>query len=163
VTKILVLCFDVVKALTSEQQSHASSVEPLSARVWTALTELFMDPIIRIGDGRTSRRGSISVMSVAAKNMKHPYKIYLSSLSCMNLMKLDAQLKALPDHRDNFMIILAGHVVDHTAMEYLYQFRDQHVKAGNNCVILGTQHFLSHSDHRLAYRVSQSDDAMAYG
>jgi hypothetical protein len=102
-------------------------------------------------------------MSVAAKNMQHPYKIYLSSLSCMNLIKLDEKLKALPNHRDNFMIILAGHVVDHTAMEYLYQFRDQRVKSGHNCVILGTQHFLSHSDHRLAYRVSQPDDVLAYG
>ncbi|HWF62530.1 MAG TPA: SulP family inorganic anion transporter [Nitrospira sp.] len=163
VTKILMLCFDVVKALTVERQFHTSPTEPFSARVWTAFRELFGDPIIRIGDGRTRRRGSLPVMSVAAKNMKHPYKIYLSSLSCMNLLKLDEKLKALPNHRDNFMIILAGHVVDHTAMEYLHQFRDQRVKAGHNCVILGTQHFLSHSDHRLAYRVSQSDDALAYG
>ena len=162
VTKILVLCFDVVKALTVERRFHAGPTESFSARVWTAFKELFGDPIIRIGDGRI-QGGSIPVMSVAAKNMKHPYKIYLSSLSCMNLMKLDAKLKALPNYRDNFMIILSGHVVDHTAMEYLHQFRDQHVKAGHNCVILGTQHFLSHSDHRLAYRVSHSDDAMAYG
>ena len=162
VTKILVLCFDVVKALTVERRFHAGPTESFSARVWTAFKELFGDPIIRIGDGRI-QGGSIPVMSVAAKNMKHPYKIYLSSLSCMNLMKLDAKLKALPNYRDNFMIILAGHVVDHSAMEYLHQFRDQHVKAGHNCVILGTQHFLSHSDHRLAYRVSHSDDAMAYG
>ncbi|MGE3977616.1 MAG: hypothetical protein AB7F94_08495, partial [Nitrospira sp.] len=105
----------------------------------------------------------LPVMSVAAKNMKHPYKIYLSSLSCMNLVKLDEKLKTLPNHRDNFMIILAGHVVDHTAMEYLHQYREEHVKEGRNCVILGTQHFLSHSDHRLAYRVSHSDDALAYG
>ena len=163
VTKILVLCFDVVKALTFERQFHASPTEPFSARVLAAFKELFGDPIIRIGDGRTSGRGAMPVMSVAAQNMKHPYKIYLSSLSCMNLMKLDAKLKTLPNHRDSYMIILAGHVVDHTAMEYLYHFRDQHMKAGHNCVILGTQHFLSHSDHRLAYRVSQSDDAMAYG
>ena len=163
VTKILVLCFDVVKALTLERKFHASPTESFSARVWAAFREVFGDPIIRIGDGRTHRKGSIPIMSVAAKNMKHPYKIYLSSLSCMNLIKLDEKLKALPNHRDNFMIILAGHVVDHTAMEYLYQFRDQRVKSGHNCVILGTQHFLSHSDHRLAYRVSQPDDALAYG
>ncbi|WHZ27381.1 MAG: putative sulfate transporter [Nitrospira sp.] len=162
VTKILVLCFDVVKALTVERQFHAGPTKSFSARVWTAFKELFGDPVIRIGDGRT-HGASIPVMSVAAKNMKHPYKIYLSSLSCMNLMKLDAKLKALPNYRDNFMIILSGHVVDHTAMEYLHQFRDQHVKAGHHCVILGTQHFLSHSDHRLAYRVHYSDDAMAYG
>ncbi len=162
-TKVLILCFDVVKALTLERQFHSNPTESFPVRVWTAFKELFGDPIIRIGDGRMRGGGYIPVMSVAAKDMKHPYKIYLSSLSCMNLMKLDAKLKALPNHRDNFMIILAGHVVDHTAMEYLYQFQDQHVKAGHNCVILGTQHFLSHSHHRLAYRVSQSGDAMAYG
>jgi carbonic anhydrase len=162
-SKILLLCFDVVKAITLERRFHADPTESFSVRVWTAFKELFGDPIIRIGDGRMRGEGPIPVMSVAAKDMKHPYKIYLSSLSCMNLMKLDARLKALPNHRDNFMIILAGHVVDHTAMEYLHQFRDEHVKAGHNCVILGTQHFLSHSDHRLAYRVSQSDNALAYG
>lgn len=163
VAKMLVLCFDVVKALTIEQESHAGYTTSFSTRLWAAFGELFRDPVIRIGDGRTSRKGSLPVMSVAAKNMKHPYKIYLSSLSCMNLLKLDEKLKTLPAHRDNFMIILAGHVVDHTAMEYLHQYRDQHLKQGHNCVILGTQHFLSHSDHRLAYRVSQSDNALAYG
>ena len=164
-SKILMLCFDVVKGLTLERRFHADSTESFLFRVWTAFKELFGDPIIRIGDGRIrgGEGGHVPVMSVAAQNMKHPYKIYLSSLSCMNLMKLDERLKALPTHRDNFMIILAGHVVDHTAMEYLYQFRDEHLKAGHNCVILGTRHFHSHSDHRLAYRVSQSDDGLAYG
>ena len=76
-------------------------------------------------------------------------------------MKLDAKSR-LSRIIDNFMISWPG-TWDHTAMEYLYQFQDQHVKAGHNCVILGTQHFLSHSHHRLAYRVSQSGDAMAYG
>lgn len=102
-------------------------------------------------------------MTVAARDMKHPYKIYLSSLSCMNLLKLDEKLQTLPNNRDNFMIILAGHVVDHTAMEYLHQYRERLLKDGHNCVILGTQRFLPHSDHRLAYRVSQSHDALAYG
>jgi len=161
-TKFLVLCFDVLRALTVEQQSNAVSRKSFWIRVAAAFQELFRDPIIRIGDGRI-RGEHVPVMSVAARNMKHPYKIYLSSLSCMNLMKLDAQLKALPDLRDNFMIILAGHVVDHSAMAYLEQFRDQQIKSGHHCVILGTQHFLSHSRHRLAYRVIHSNDAMAYG
>lgn len=163
IAKVLLLCFDLVRALTIEQRSHPCPAEPFSVRVWHAFQELFRNPIIRIGDGRTRGDHAPVVMSVAAKNMKHPYKIYLSSVSCMNLLKLDAALKALPDLRDNFIIILAGHVVDHTAMDYLYQFRDRLIQAGHNCVIVGTQHFLSHSDHRLAYRVSQCDDAMAYG
>lgn len=165
VAKICVLSFDVIRATMSEQQSHVGSTKSYWLRVGAAFQELFRDPIIRIGDGRTSGEHA-PVMSVAAKNMRHPYKIYLSSLSCMNLMKLDAQLKALPDCRDNYMLILAGHVVDHSAMDYLEQFRDQQIKSGHSCVIIGTQHFLSHSSHRLAYRVIRSNDAhdaMAYG
>lgn len=163
VTKLLVLCFDVLKALTFEQESYAGPTESFSTRLWAAFSELFRDPIIRIGDGRSLRKGSLPVMTVAARDMKHPYKIYLSSLSCMNLLKLDEKLQTLPNNRDNFMIILAGHVVDHTAMEYLHQYRERLLKDGHNCVILGTQRFLPHSDHRLAYRVSQSQDALAYG
>lgn len=162
VSKIIILGVDVLRTTRSEQRSHVGSTKSYWLCIWGAFQELFRDPVIRIGDGR-ARGEHAPVMSVAAKNMKHPYKIYLSSLSCMNLMKLDAQLKALPDLRDNFMIILAGHVVDHSAMDYLEQFRDQQIRLGRNCVILGTQNFLSHSSHRLAYRVLHSNDALAYG
>lgn len=161
VTKLLVLGFDLLRALASEQQSHVGPPQSFWLRVWAACQELFRDPIIRIGDGRIPGDHA-PVMSVAAKNMRHPYKIYLSSLSCMNLAKLDARLKTLPSTRDNFMIILAGHVVDHSAMDYLDQFRNHQIKSGHNCVILGTEHFHAHSKHRLAYRVIHSDDALAY-
>lgn len=161
VTKLLVLGFDLLRALTFEQQSHSGSEQAFWPRVWAAFQELFRDPVIRIGDGRIPGNHA-PVMSVAAKNMKHPYKIYLSSVSCMNLAKLDARLKTLPTTRDNFMIILAGHVVDHSAMDYLDQFRNHQIKSGHTCVILGTQHFHAHSKHRLAYRVVHSDDALAY-
>lgn len=160
--KFLILGVDVVRTTRSEQRSHVGITKSYWLTIWGAFQELFRDPVIRIGDGR-ARGDHAPVMSVAAKNMKHPYKIYLSSLSCMNLVKLDARLKALPDLRDNFMIILAGHVVDHSAMDYLEQFRDQQIKAGHNCVILGTQHFFSHSNHRLAYRVLHSNGDLAYG
>jgi MFS superfamily sulfate permease-like transporter len=160
--KFLILGVDVIRTTRFERRAHVGIIQSYWFYIWGAVQELFRDPVIRIGDAR-ARGDHAPVMSVAAKNMKHPYKIYLSSLSCMNLMKLDARLKALPDLRDNFMIILAGHVVDHTAMDYLEQFRDQQIKSGRNCVILGTQHFLSHSNHRLAYRVLHSNDDLAYG
>ncbi len=54
--------------------------------------------------------------------MKNPYKIYLSSATCMNLVKLDAALKSIviPEGmKANYMLILAGKIVDHTTMEYL--------------------------------------------
>ncbi len=108
---------------------------------------------------------NLPVISAPGGNMKHPYKIYLSSVSCMNVMKLDARLKellALRPTRNDFMIILRGHLVDHTAMEYLHHFRDHCLRAGHNCVIVGNEHFVPHSSHALAYRVNHVHDIMAH-
>jgi carbonic anhydrase len=106
------------------------------------------------------------VMTVAANavlrgtvgEMKNPYKIYLSSATCMNLVKLDAALKSIviPEGmKANYMIILAGKIVDHTTMEYLHNFQDRAIEAGHTCVLVGMDHFRGLSDHALAYRVSQ--------
>jgi carbonic anhydrase len=76
----------------------------------------------------------------------------------VNLVKLDAALKAIviPEGmKANFMIILAGKVVDHTTMEYLHNFQDRTIEAGHTCVLAGMEHFRGLSDHALAYRVSQ--------
>ena len=127
-----------------------------------AFKELFRIPVIRIGDSRGSRE----VMTVSANavlrgtvgEMKNPYKIYLSSATCMNLVKLDAALKEIvvPEGmKANYMIILAGKIVDHTTMEYLHGFQDRGIEAGHTCVLVGMEHFRGLSDHTLAYRVSQ--------
>jgi carbonic anhydrase len=148
-TKIVLLMKDVVRA------SPAGGVG-------AAFKELFGNPVIRIGDARGSR----DVMTVAANavlrgtvgTMKNPYKIYLSSATCMNLVKLDAALKKIvvPEGmKANYMIILAGKVVDHTTMEYLHNFQDRTIEAGHTCVLVGTEHFRGLSDHALAYRVAQ--------
>jgi hypothetical protein len=90
--------------------------------------------------------------------MKNPYKIYLSSVTCMNLMKLDKALNetlVVPSNSNaNFLIILAGQIIDHTAMEYLNHFQDQCIEAGHTCAIVGMDHFRAFSDHVLAYRVN---------
>lgn len=149
-TKIILLVKDVVRA------SPGSGVG-------AAFKELFRNPVIRIGD---SGGGSRSVMTVAANavlrgtvgEMKNPYKIYLSSATCMNLVKLDAALKAIvvPEGmKANYMLILAGKIVDHTTMEYLHGFQDRCIEAGHTCVLVGMEHFRGLSDHALAYRVSQ--------
>ena len=127
-----------------------------------AFKELFRNPVIRIGDARSARE----VMTVAATavlrgtvgEMKNPFKIYLSSATCTNLVKLDAALKAIvvPEGmKANYMIILAGKIVDHTTMEYLHGFQDRAIEAGHTCVLVGMDQFLGLSDHTLAYRVSQ--------
>ncbi|TMQ27855.1 MAG: SulP family inorganic anion transporter [Nitrospirae bacterium] len=147
-TKIVLLVKDVIR------------VSP--GGVGAALKELFGNPVIRIGDGRGAR----DVMTVAANavlrgtvgEMKNPYKIYLSSATCMNLVKLDAALKkiVIPEGtKANYMIILAGKIVDHTTMEYLHNFQDRAIEGGHTCVLVGMEHFRGLSDHALAYRVSQ--------
>ena len=148
-TKIVLLVKDVVQA------SPAGGVG-------AAFKELFRNPVIRIGDGRGARE----VMTVAATavlrgtvgEMKNPYKIYLSSATCMNLVKLDEELKkiVIPEGmKANYMLILAGKIVDHTTMEYLHNFQDRAIEAGHTCVLVGMEHFRGLSDHALAYRVSQ--------
>jgi carbonic anhydrase len=150
-TKIVLLVKDVVRASPGEG-------------VGAALKELFRDPVIRIGD---SGAGSRSVMTVSATavlrgtigEMKNPYKIYLSSATCMNLVKLDAALKKIvvPEGmKANYMLILAGKVVDHTTMEYLHNFQDRAIEGGHTCVLVGMEHFRGLSDHALAYRISQT-------
>jgi len=142
---------------------QASAKDPQGGGLGGAFKELFRNPVIRIGD---SGVGSRSVMTVSANavlrgtvgEMKNPYKIYLSSATCMNLVKLDAALKAIvvPEgSKANYMIILAGKVVDHTTMEYLHGFQDRAIEAGHTCVLVGMDHFRGLSDHTLAYRVSQ--------
>jgi MFS superfamily sulfate permease-like transporter len=149
-TKIVLLVKDVVRACPGEG-------------VGAALKELFRNPVIRIGDARGSRE----VMTVAASAvlrgtvvvMKNPYKIYLSSATCMNLVKLDAALRKIvvPEGtKANYMLILAGKIVDHTTMEYLHNFQDRAIEGGHTCVFVGMEHFRGLSDHALAYRVSQT-------
>ena len=155
-TKIVLLVKDVVKASPGEG-------------IGVALKELFGNPIIRIGDGAGSR----DVMTVSANvvlrgtmgEMKNPYKIYLSSITCMNLVKLDAALKAIvvPEGtKANYMLILAGKIIDHTTMEYLHNFQDRTIEAGHTCVLVGTDRFRGLSDHALSYRIKAQESAIAF-
>ena len=154
-TKIVMLVKDVIR------------VSPASG-IGAGLKELFGNPLIRIGDGRGTR----DVMTVSANvvlrgnvgEMKNPYKIYLSSVTCMNLVKLDAVLKAIvvPEGtKANYMIILAGKIIDHTTMEYLHTFQDRAIEAGHTCVLVEMERFQGLSDHNLAYRVKFTESAIA--
>ena len=148
--KIVLLVKDVVQASPGEG-------------IGAAFKELFRNPVIRIGDARGAR----DVMTVAANavlrgkigEMKNPYKIYLSSATCMNLVKLDAELKKIvvPEGmKANYMLILAGKIVDHTTMEYLHNFQDRAIEGGHTCVLVGMEHFRGLSDHAMAYRIAQT-------
>jgi carbonic anhydrase len=171
-TKIIVLCGDLIRNSAKETQAKNSFLKRSTSLLSAALVELFSNPVIRIGDGRGSRE-RYSIMTVATdairgtvEEMKNPYKIYLSSVTCMNLMKLDKVLHetlVVPSNsKADFLIILAGRIIDHTSMEYLYHFQDQCIEAGNTCSIVGMDHFRSFSDHVLAYRVNPPRSLMAF-
>ena len=171
-TKVIVLCVDLIRASTQETPSGEFFLRRSARLLPAALTELFSNPVIRIGDGRGSRE-RYSVMTVATSairgtvgEMKNPYKIYLSSVTCMNLIKLDKALHqtlVIPaNSKANFLIILAGQVIDHTSMEYLHHFQDQCIEAGHTCAIVGVDHFRAFSDHVLAYRVNPPRTLMAF-
>jgi MFS superfamily sulfate permease-like transporter len=158
-TKFGALCFHVVRS-------------PRSQGFKSALIELFANPVIRIGDTRIANERYSSVMSVATTAIRstvaettNPYKIYLSSVTCMNLMKLDHSLSQIgvpPSTKGDYVIIVAGKVIDHTAMDYLHNFQDQCINAGHTCVLVGMHHFRTFSDHVLAYRVNQAQNPLAY-
>jgi carbonic anhydrase len=162
-TKFTALCFDLVRSSLTQVPPGRLSLRQFAGLLSAALAELFSNPVIRIGDGRGSRE-RYSVMSVACSairgtigEMKNPYKIYLSSVTCMNLIKLDKALSKIvvpPHPKANFMVIVAGQILDHTAMEYLHHFQDQCIEAGHTCAIVGMDHFRAFSDHVLAYRVN---------
>lgn len=171
-TKIVVLCVDLIKSSAQQTTAGQSFLRRSAGLLSAALTELFSNPVIRIGDSRGSRE-RYSVMTVATSairgtvgEMKNPYKIYLSSVTCMNLMKLDKALNetlVVPSNsKANFLIILAGQVIDHTSMEYLHHFQDQCIAAGHTCAIVGMDHFRSFSDHVLAYRLNPPHTLMAF-
>lgn len=164
VTKFVLLLHDVVLALRLDPRLKTDAPEGFSKRLLSSLKELFRDPIIRIGDGRMGDKDQLLATESGA-HVKHPYKVYLSSLSCMNVMKLEGRLKDLLDQtqtQHTFLLILRGYVVDHTAMEYLYYFQERCRQAGHRCIILGHERFTTHSRHALAYRVNQGHDSIAY-
>jgi hypothetical protein len=148
-TKVVLLVKDVVRASPGEG-------------IGLALKELFGNPLIRIGDARGPRDvktvSATAVLRGTVGEMKNPYKIYLSSVTCMNLVKLD-----VPEGtKAHYMIILAGKIIDHTTMEYLHNFQDRTIEAGNTCVLVGMERFKGLSDHALAYRVKATESAIAF-
>ena len=154
--KIVLLVKDVVKASPGEG-------------IGAALKELFGNPVIRIGDGRGSRDEMTVSANVVLRGtvgeVKNPYKICLSSITCMNLVKLDAVLKAIvvPEGtKANYMLILAGKIIDHTTMEYLHNFKDRTIEAGHTCVLVGMERFRGRSDHAMAYRIKAPESSIAF-
>lgn len=151
-TQVALLCRDVGVALAFDSRSRSITHDSFYAFLIESLKEIFRDPVIRVGDGRISSEHSL-IICESGRHIHHPYKVYLSSISCMNILRLDSRLRELLAHvppTHNLMLILRGHVVDHTAMEYLYYFRQYCFQEGYNCMIVGSEYFVPHSTHALA-------------
>lgn len=162
--KIVLLCRDVLVGLMLDPRFQAAKNESLASALLASIKELFRDPVIRVGDGRAGSETGL-VVTESGGHMKHPYKIYLSSVSCMNIMKLEERLEFLlteTQTQHTFLLIFRGYVVDHTAMEYVHYFRERCRETGHGCVILGNERYVAHSKHALAYRVTQMHDSMSY-
>lgn len=162
-TKVAFLCRDVVMTLAFDSRFRPITHDSFYACLIESLKELFRDPVIRIGDGRISSEQSL-IISESGNHVHHPYKVYLSSISCMNILRLDARLRELLAHippKHTVMLILRGHVVDHTAMEYLYYLRQYCFQEGYDCILVGGEYFIPRSTHVLAYRVNHTHENAA--
>jgi carbonic anhydrase len=161
-TKFGVLYVRFVQYLLVETRSELSSFRSYTRLLSDAYKEMLRDPVIRIGDARGSHeRYSVKLVAnnvpgEAARTGKNTYKIYLSSITCMNLIKLDKALSKIPIPRipgTNFMVIVRGLIIDHTSMEYLHHFQERCIQAGHTCALVGIESFQALSAHALAFRI----------
>ncbi len=82
------------------------------------------------------------------------YRISLGSVVCFNLLPLDKLLQAIPQGAAITLAVTeSGRIIDHTAMEYLHQFREECLHAGRPFEIQGLEHFYQFTRHALSVRM----------
>ena len=162
-TKLALLCFHLVQSSFTQVPTGRFSLRYVAGLMSAALAELFTSPVIRVdnGDGRGSReRHSVthtatSVTWSTAGKVNDPCRIYLSSVTCMNLIKLDKAIRHIsPGRKAAFIMTVSGRIIDHTSMEYLHHFQEQCIHAGHTCSINGFENFRAFSDHALSSRMN---------
>ncbi|OZA24213.1 MAG: sulfate transporter, partial [Hydrogenophilales bacterium 17-61-9] len=82
------------------------------------------------------------------------YQITLGSVVCFNLLPLDTLLQSLP--RACTVTLLAsesGHIIDHTAMEYLHQFEEACLRDGRTFRLVGLENYYQFMPHSLSARM----------
>lgn len=108
--------------------------------VWVNLKSLFGSPIIRIKE--------------LERNGVAHYEMSLSSLVCFNLLPLDKILSTLPPKVGVTLVVTeSGRIIDHTAMEYLHQFREECVRDQRIFEVEGLENFYQFTGHSLATRM----------
>jgi MFS superfamily sulfate permease-like transporter len=82
------------------------------------------------------------------------YEITLGSVVCFNLLPLDKLLQSLPQ---GAAITLAasesGHIIDHTAMEYLHNFQEECLREGRAFRLMGMENYYQFTPHSLSARM----------
>lgn len=102
--------------------------------------ELFRNPVIKV--------------RVVEEAGRPHYYVSLGSIVCFNLLPLDKLLQSIPpDAAITLVITESGHVIDHTAMEYLHQFQDGCLDAGRPFEMQGLNHFYQFTSHALSARM----------
>lgn len=105
------------------------------------LSSLFRTPIISV------REESI--------DGKPHVRISLGSVVCFNLIFLDKHLQSLPvDASLTLVMTESGHVIDHSAMEYLHQIEEVYVREGRKFELLGMDGYYQFTSHALSARMS---------
>ena len=147
-----------IKPLLTGQLSLRQSVGSVSAN----LTDLFTSPVFRVETGNGSfpcERCSIMSSAESVTRGAHggadgSCRLSLSSITCMNLIKLEKALANIPaECQAPITVNASGRIIDHTAMEYLHHFQEQRALSGHQCTISGLERFRAFSDHELSPRL----------
>ena len=108
--------------------------------LWGHFAGLFRDPVIKV--------------KVEEGTERLHYRISLGSVVCFNLLPLDKLLRAIPQGAAITLAVTeSGRIIDHTAMEYLHQFREECLQAGRPFEIQGLEHFYQFTRHALSARM----------
>ncbi len=116
--------------------------------LWDNFAGLFRNPVIKVKVKEKEKEKE-------KENTEGPhYRISLGSVVCFNLLPLDKLLQAIPPFAAITLVVTeSGRIIDHTAMEYLHQFREECLHAGRPFEIQGLEHFYQFSRHALSVRM----------
>ncbi len=112
--------------------------------LWDTTQGLFRSPIVKVKE----------ITDGEHIQQRQHYRISLGSIVCFNLLPLDKLLHALPPTAGITLTITeSGHIIDHTAMEYLHQFHEACLQTGRPFEMLGLENFYPFTPHPLAARM----------
>jgi carbonic anhydrase len=105
------------------------------------LSSLFRSPVISVREETIDGKPHV--------------RISLGSVVCFNLIFLDNLLQSLPaDASLTLVMTESGHVIDHSAMEFLHQIEEEYVRQGRKFELLGMDGYYQFTSHALSARMS---------